>query len=347
MSSSSDSSDSSEEKNQKKEQPKKEEKPKAPEEKKNKEGSSSSSSSDSSSSEEEKPQSKPQQNNNQNQNQKRKNFDENKGQENNKKQKTRNGAASMIKVYNLSWGVDDDMLRETFSSYGNVLRSNVAMQDGRSRGFGFIEFEEEDAAEKATELHGTQLDGREVRVEVAEIKANDRDQGGQGGFGGGNKSHPELAGYTTQVLALELGDVSEGALRGAMEQFGELKELRMHREKPIAFVTYYDLRHAEAAFNASPVDVDGQKVSVDLIAMKPPGDRGGFGGGRGGDRGGFGGGRGGGRGGFGGGRGGGRGGFGGGRGGGRGGGFGGGRGGGRGGFGGGNRFGGGGKVTKF
>jgi len=350
--SSSDSSDSEDDKPKAKGPAKPEEpKPEPPkQEHKKKESSSSSSSSED---DEPKKQNVPKQNQ-QSDKSKRKSLEQKEGnQGGQKKQKTRNGAASMVKVYNLSWGVTDDSLREAFQECGTIIRANVAMNGEKSRGFGFVEFEEEDAGQKAEGLAGTNLDGREIRVEIAEI------------FGDGNsKKNDDLIGYTTQIIVTNLGDVTEKALRDQLAKFGEIKELRFHKEKPIAFVTFYDLRNAEAAFTAKTLNIDGQEIGIDLIAMKPPGGRGG---GRGGDRGGGfksfgdrggrgGGGRGGDRGGgfksfgdrgggfksFGdrGGRGGGRGG--GGRGG-RGGGF-----GGRGGFGGGGKsFGGGGKVTRF
>ena len=155
-----------------------------------------------------------------------------------------------------------------------------------------------------------------------------------------------MIGHTSRVIIKYNGEVSQEDVHKEFEQFGELKEVFLLEQKGIGFITYYDLRHAEAAFNKQSVTINGVALSIDLIEHKISagrgGDRGGDRGGRGGDRGGFGGNRGGDRGGFGGrggdrgGRGGGFGGRGGDRGG-RGGGFGGGRGGDRGGRGGGNR----------
>jgi RNA recognition motif-containing protein len=55
---------------------------------------------------------------------------------------------------------------------------------GRSRGFGFVTFNDDEAADKAIEaLNGTELDGRTIRVDVAQAK----ERSGGGGGGGGNR----------------------------------------------------------------------------------------------------------------------------------------------------------------
>jgi len=85
-------------------------------------------------------------------------------------------------VGSLSWGVNDDALRDAFGVHGEISEA-VVISDrdtGRSRGFGFVTFEEDDAADKAVAaLNGTELDGRTIRVDVAQAK--ERSQGGGGG----------------------------------------------------------------------------------------------------------------------------------------------------------------------
>ncbi|MFT7517356.1 MAG: RNA recognition motif-containing protein [Myxococcota bacterium] len=73
-------------------------------------------------------------------------------------------------VGNLPWSIGDDELRDLFSEYGEVTDSKVIndRETGRSRGFGFIEMDGDagDAAIKA--LDGTDIEGRDLRVNVAE-----------------------------------------------------------------------------------------------------------------------------------------------------------------------------------
>ena len=73
-------------------------------------------------------------------------------------------------VGNLSWGVSDDSLRAAFAEFGEVTSAQVAMDrmTGRSRGFAFVEFATDEAAAAAVAgLDGHELDGRELRVNIA------------------------------------------------------------------------------------------------------------------------------------------------------------------------------------
>ena len=89
-------------------------------------------------------------------------------------------------VGSLSWDTNDDGLRTAFSPFGEITEAIVITDrnSSRSRGFGFVTFEEDEAADKAVaELNGTELDGRTIRVDVAQAK--ERNRGGGGGGGGG------------------------------------------------------------------------------------------------------------------------------------------------------------------
>ncbi|MBP9763771.1 MAG: RNA-binding protein, partial [Gammaproteobacteria bacterium] len=56
---------------------------------------------------------------------------------------------------------------------------------GRVRGFAFVTFETQQSAEKALALDGTDLNGRSIRVNVAEAKKSGGAGGSRGGAGGG------------------------------------------------------------------------------------------------------------------------------------------------------------------
>ncbi len=89
-------------------------------------------------------------------------------------------------VGGLSWNTDDAGLREAFEQYGAVADSKVILdrESGRSRGFGFVTFEEEDAAKAArAEMDGQTLDGRTIRVDEAQESGGRREGGGGGGVG--------------------------------------------------------------------------------------------------------------------------------------------------------------------
>ncbi len=79
--------------------------------------------------------------------------------------------AQKLYVGNLSYGTSEELLSEAFSQYGEVV-SSIVIRDRetqRSKGFGFVEMAEQGAAEAAmTTLNGTELDGRMIRVNIAE-----------------------------------------------------------------------------------------------------------------------------------------------------------------------------------
>lgn len=95
----------------------------------------------------------------------------------------------MAKVYvgNLSWNTTDDGLAHAFSPYGQ-LTDYIVMKDrdtGRSRGFGFVTFmtqQEADAAIAA--LNEQELDGRRIRVNMANSRPPMGGMGGNLGYSG-------------------------------------------------------------------------------------------------------------------------------------------------------------------
>ncbi|MBD3373310.1 MAG: RNA-binding protein [Candidatus Coatesbacteria bacterium] len=73
-------------------------------------------------------------------------------------------------VGSLSWDTTDETLRTAFASYGEIAEAKVITDrdTGRSRGFGFVTFEDEQDAERAKqELDGSMLDGRNIHVDEA------------------------------------------------------------------------------------------------------------------------------------------------------------------------------------
>jgi len=96
--------------------------------------------------------------------------------------------AKNIYVGNLSWGTSEELLRQTFEEYGEVLSARIITDrdTGRSRGFGFVEMEAEDEANAAIEaLNGQMLDGRPLTVNEARPRAPREGGGGGGRRGGG------------------------------------------------------------------------------------------------------------------------------------------------------------------
>ena len=82
-------------------------------------------------------------------------------------------SGNKLYVGNLSWGVDNSTLENLFSEQGKVLDAKVIYDrdSGRSRGFGFVTYGSADEVNNAiSNLDGVDLDGRQIRVTVAESK---------------------------------------------------------------------------------------------------------------------------------------------------------------------------------
>ena len=98
------------------------------------------------------------------------------------------------KVYvgKLSYNTTEEALRELFSQAGPVKTANIIIDKftGRSKGFGFVEFESADDAQKAVEqFDGYDFEGFNLKVTEA-LPPKPRDSYGSGGggssYGGGS-----------------------------------------------------------------------------------------------------------------------------------------------------------------
>ncbi len=97
--------------------------------------------------------------------------------------------ATQLFIGKLSFNTTDQSLQALFAKYGKVVSARVATDrdSGKSKGFGFVEMENDDDAKKAiAELDGKTFEDRDIVVNVARPK-EDRPQRpqGQGGFNSG------------------------------------------------------------------------------------------------------------------------------------------------------------------
>ncbi|KAG7011420.1 Glycine-rich RNA-binding protein RZ1A, partial [Cucurbita argyrosperma subsp. argyrosperma] len=101
----------------------------------------------------------------------------------------------------LSWSTSDRGLKDAFEKFGHLLEAKVVVDkfSGRSRGFGFVTFDEKKAMEEAIKgMNGIDLDGRTITVDKAQPNQGsgkdhdgDRPRGRDRGrdFGGGRGSN--------------------------------------------------------------------------------------------------------------------------------------------------------------
>ncbi len=93
-----------------------------------------------------------------------------------------------MKLYvgNLAFSMSEDELSELFSAYGTPDSVKIVMDrdTGRSKGFGFVEFSNDEAARNAmSALNGKEIQGRNLTVN--EARPRPEGGGGRGGYGGG------------------------------------------------------------------------------------------------------------------------------------------------------------------
>ncbi len=97
--------------------------------------------------------------------------------------------AKRLYVGNLSYSVTSELLQEMFEQYGRVRTAQVLIdrETNRSRGFGFVEMEDDAEADAAIEtLDGNDYDGRRLTVNEARPREPRTGGGGYSGGGGGS-----------------------------------------------------------------------------------------------------------------------------------------------------------------
>lgn len=153
----------------------------------------------------------------------------------------RRSGAGNIFIKNLDKHIDTKAIYDTFSMFGNILSCKVATdQEGNSKGYGFIHFETEEAANKAIDkVNGMLLDGKKVFVGKF-VPRNQRE-----------KQIGDAASRFTNVYVKNFGDgIDSDKLQEIFSQFGEIISAKVMegddgKSKGFGFVAYKD--HESAA----------------------------------------------------------------------------------------------------
>lgn len=88
-------------------------------------------------------------------------------------------------IGNLSFQITEDNVREFFKDCGEIVGVRWVEKEGQFKGLGFVQFASTDAADAGMKLDGSDLLGRNVRLDYANTASKGGDRGGRGGDRGG------------------------------------------------------------------------------------------------------------------------------------------------------------------
>ncbi|XP_018329520.1 polyadenylate-binding protein 1 isoform X2 [Agrilus planipennis] len=178
----------------------------------------------------------------------------------------RKSGVGNVFIKNLDKSIDNKAMYDTFSAFGNILSCKVAQDEtGLSKGYGFVHFETEEAANKSIEkVNGMLLNGKKVYVgRFIPRKEREKELG-------------EKAKLFTNVYVKNFGeDMTEDQLRTLFEKFGHITSLKIMRtddgkSRGFGFVAFEDPDSAEAAveeLNGKEI-VEGKSMYVGRAQKK-------------------------------------------------------------------------------
>ncbi|KAJ8970024.1 hypothetical protein NQ314_001453 [Rhamnusium bicolor] len=158
----------------------------------------------------------------------------------------RKSGVGNVFIKNLDRSIDNKAMYDTFSAFGNILSCKVAQdENGTSKGYGFVHFETEEAANKSIEkVNGMLLNGKKVYVgRFIPRKEREKELG-------------EKAKLFTNVYVKNFGeDLSEDQLRIMFEKYGKITSYKIMskddgKSKGFGFVAFENPEAAETAVEA-------------------------------------------------------------------------------------------------
>merc|ERR1719487_2698391 len=220
-------------------------------------------------------------------------------------------------VRGLSWDTTDETLRSVFEKYGTIEEAAVVRDrvTDKSKGYGFVIFDDMDAANAALQQPVKEIDGRSTRCNLAALRDMPPSGGAghhammppmmnmppmmsmppMGGAAGGGGDLMSQVGATDPeapemrrlfIRGLDY-NTEQATVRSIFERYGDIEDLAIAtdkhtgRSKGFAFLTFRRAASAAEALQTPTRDIDGRTVSVHLAALRQnQGGRGG--GGRGG-----------------------------------------------------------------
>jgi len=177
-------------------------------------------------------------------------------------------------IKNLDEMVDDDELRELFTPFG-IIKSFIVMKDGegKSKGFGFVNFETAEDAEKAViGLHEKEINGKNVFVGRAQ-KKSERESELRAKFEQIKMEHmTKYQGVNLYIKNLD-DDIDDAKLRGIFDQFGTITSAKVMSDqksasKGFGFVCFSTPEEATKAVTEMNGKIVGNKPLYVALAQR-------------------------------------------------------------------------------
>ncbi|ONK75716.1 uncharacterized protein A4U43_C03F19800 [Asparagus officinalis] len=173
----------------------------------------------------------------------------------------RNSGIGNLFVKNLSDSIDSLKLREIFSKYGTIASCKVVVQDGKSKGHGFIQYDSQESANSAIEkLNGVKIGGKAMYVGHF-IKRSER-----------VTQIPE-AKYTNLYMKNLDQDITEDLIQLKFSEFGKIVSVKIAKDadgnsKGFGFVNFENPDSAKRATEAMNGLLLGSKALYVARAQK-------------------------------------------------------------------------------
>ncbi|OAA51861.1 poly(A) RNA binding protein [Metarhizium rileyi] len=138
-----------------------------------------------------------------------------------------------IYIKNISTEASDDEFRELFEKYGDITSSSLARdQEGKSRGFGFVNFTTHESAAKAVdELHGRDFRGQDLYVGRAQKKHEREEELRKSYEAARLEKANKYQGVNLYIKNLD-DDVDDEKLRQMFTEFGPITSAKVMRDAP-------------------------------------------------------------------------------------------------------------------
>ncbi|CAF1706198.1 hypothetical protein Bca4012_005032 [Brassica carinata] len=155
----------------------------------------------------------------------------------------RRSGAGNIFIKNLDKSIDHKALHDTFSAFGNIISCKVALDSsGQSKGYGFVQYETEESAQRATaELNGMLLNDKQVYVGPF-LRRQERD----------SNTAANVTKFTNVYVKNLAESTTDEDLKSAFGEFGEITSAVVMRDgdgksKGFGFVNFEDAGDAAKA----------------------------------------------------------------------------------------------------